>query len=220
MQVKAVPSSGTLLLLLFFWEGSFPRYWHDSLPCFICISGQISSHGGQHPIWLPQSLLLVFAPCVIPSLGVCPGPLTHYWGIEHSKNEGCPFLDWLWNIVTSILLTPSLPLWLFSLVHCDEASCHVLSQPVERPMWQGTQRKFQQTALEKPRPSEDSLWDTNSCQQHVCLEADPSLFEPSGNWSSGWHLDYSLWETPRQRMPLSCFWMPVLLKPWVNKYCG
>lgn len=169
MQVKAVPFSGTLLLLLFFWEGSFPRYWHDSLPCFICISGQISPHGGQHPVWLPQSLLLVFAPCVIPSLGVCPGPLTRYWGIEHSKNEGCPFWDWLWNTVTSILLTPSLPLWLFSLAHCDEASCHVLSQPMEKPMWQGTQRMFQQTALEKLRPSEDNLWDTNSCQQHVCL---------------------------------------------------
>lgn len=55
------------LLSLFFLEGSFPRYSHNSLTHFIYASVQMSTCGERLLRWSQWSLRLVFALCVISS---------------------------------------------------------------------------------------------------------------------------------------------------------
>lgn len=64
-----------------------------------------------------------------------------------------------------------------------EGSCHVVSCPVERWMWQRTQGDLQPVAHEQPNPANSPVSE---------LGSGSFTGEPSDDGSPGWHLDWAL----------------------------
>ena len=117
------------------------------------------------------------------------------------------------------LFSLSLSLWLFSLAFCGEASCHIVSCPMERPTWWGTEGNFQQITNKELKPSENGLWETNSCQQ-------PCTFGngPFPSWAFKWWQPWLIpWPQPvrdsEAEFAVKPLWAPVLQNLRVNKYC-
>ena len=89
---------------------------------------------------------------------------------------------------------------LFFLACFDEATCHIVSCSMEKPMWQKTENGLQFTAREELRPT---------VQQHtrnwilptttwVSWEAGPSPVEPWNDCGPSWYFNCSCIKDPEQ----------------------
>lgn len=128
-------------------------------------------------------------------------PPSGVYAYIHSPPFGCDLLlmnriqQMWWDATSKIrlqetmtFLLPALSLWLFSLAPSYETSCHLVSCPLERRMWQETQDSLQPTASKKLRPSAQQPvrnW-IPPATTWVSLEADPSPEKPWDDVSSGW----------------------------------
>lgn len=120
--------------------------------------------------------------------------------------HSCFLLDWPFErrlASQELWLPSSLPASCF-----HEASCHVLTCPLERSRWQVPRATSDQQPTRKwILPT--IKWVGTSFPRWVWDDC-----------SSGWHLDDSLWETSIQRTQLKGTWIPDPPKLGENKCCG
>lgn len=95
--------------------------------------------------------------------------------IDNINSDGMSLL----RSVTSILL--ACYLWLSSLAHSEEVSCHTVRGSLERPTWQGMEADFQPTTTKELKSSIQQSTKNWILQvaTRVILEANPS------QWSFG-----------------------------------
>lgn len=128
----------------------------------------------QVPLAIHGTILLQWLPvvpaswcsysCVISPHSLCVGWTKWLASNEQTitKMMKCHFQD---SVVKNcdFHLVCTLSLWLFLLYHSDEANCHVVSCPPERPMWQETGQQPERNWDPQSNPQ-----GTESCQQpHV-----------------------------------------------------
>lgn len=121
-----------------------------------------------------DSHLLVVSPCVIPILKCGLDLITRFLQIEYRKSVSFPRLT-----VPSIHIVCSLSIC--PLFTQREVSCHVVSCPKERPVWQETDTSGQKPAKTWGVPI--ATW--------VTLRGSTPSFEPWDKSSSDQHLDCS-----------------------------
>lgn len=86
------------------------------------------------------------------------------------------------------------PLVLFLLLPVMEASCHV-NCPMEKPMWQGQQKRPPANSQWEPRPSTQQPMSTRILATATCVSFSPFRWD----WGPDQHLGCNLQENLRQR---------------------